>query len=90
MPAVLNSVWKAPEGAAVGIVLVNITDVPQTIEYECDPAECGLEGDRFTMTRIDTPEPAEEPACAGPKLRRRDVVNPQSVKIIEVRPAPGP
>lgn len=41
MPAVLNSVWRAPDGR-VGVFLVNISREPRTVAFELNAEECGL------------------------------------------------
>lgn len=86
LPVVFNSVWKAPDGS-VGIVLFNITDQPQEIAYRSDLAECGLTSGSHELTRIDgeTPEPLG--TFEGDVLKRRDTVEPRSVKIIAVTPS---
>ncbi len=53
MPAVLDSVWRAPNRPGIGIVLVNISEREQQIASEFDLAECEVPGERFVVTRID-------------------------------------
>jgi hypothetical protein len=85
-PAVLNSVWRAPNRPGVGIVLVNIADQQQKIAYELDLAECELPGERFAVSRIDTQRPEPLGERQGTVLRRRDTVSPRDVMILEVTP----
>ncbi len=83
LPVVLNSVWKAPDGS-LGIVLFNITDQPQTIDYRSDLAECGLKGDRFTITRIDGEQPQPMGTSTGTMLERSDTIEPYNVMILKI------
>jgi len=86
LPVVMNSVWKAPDGTE-GIVLFNITDQPQKISYRCDLSECGLQGDRFKLTRIDGPQPVAMGHAEKSVLERTDEVEPYNVVIIKVESA---
>lgn len=86
MPAVLNSVWKAPNEASIAIVLANITDKLQTISYRYNLDECDLGANEFRVRRIDTPTPEDLDMVKGTVLERSDKVAPQSSKIIEIIP----
>ena len=86
LPVVYNSVWKAEDGA-VGIVLANITDTPQTIAYRCDLAECGLGDGPYRLTRVDGEAPEDLGTASGPVLEREDRVNGYDLKIIEIEAA---
>lgn len=88
MPAVINSVWKAADGS-IGIVLANITQTPQTIDYRCDLAEAGLQGKQFSLRRIDDIVAQDLGQSQGSVLQRSDTLSAQSVMIIEVK-AVGP
>ncbi len=85
MPAVLNSVWKASDGT-IGIVLVNISEQPQTITYRYDLGGCGVDGKKFELTRIDGADREPLEIVSGKTIERSDVVDAISVKIIEIRP----
>lgn len=41
MPAVINAVWKAPDGT-LGLVFCNVSESEQTVNYKIDLAEYGL------------------------------------------------
>lgn len=85
-PVILNSTWKASDGT-IGIVMANITDQPQTIQYRFDIAETGLAGDQWRLTRTDGETPADIGEVKGTVVDRSDTVEPRSVKIIEIAPA---
>ncbi|MHB9071218.1 MAG: DUF6259 domain-containing protein [Sedimentisphaerales bacterium] len=85
MPAVINSVWKASDGT-IGLVLVNISEEPQTITYRYDLGGCGIDGKKFILTRIDTPKRDRLESINGLILERSDTVEGAGVKIIEISP----
>ena len=41
MPAVINAVWKAPDGT-LGLVFCNVSESSQTVSYRIDLAEYGM------------------------------------------------
>lgn len=83
-PVILNSVWKAADGT-VGIVLVNITNKPQTIDYKFNLQEAGLKGTKWSLRQIEGKTPVVLGKGNGASLQRSDVVAPRSMKVIEVR-----
>ena len=88
-PAILNSVWRAADGT-VGIVLVNISDRPQTIRYRCDLAACGFETGPVVLTRIDGETPQGLGRAEGLVLERSDQLEDRSVMIIEISASDRP
>jgi hypothetical protein len=82
-PAVLASAWKAPDGT-FGLVLVNIADKEQEVEYEVDvqrrelpfgPGQACEVRDRVSGIALGS--------YAEPILRRRDAVLPRQARILE-------
>lgn len=80
LPVIMSSAWRAADGS-VAIVLVNITDEPQSIHYQFDLAECGLTSPARAM-RIDGPTPQSLDDAPALLVERVDEVEPYGVKIL--------
>ncbi len=85
LPVVYNSVWKAADGT-IGIVLANITDVPQIIHYRYDLKDSGLNRTPLQIQRIDTASPGDAEKVQETVMERSDSIEGYSVKILEIKP----
>jgi hypothetical protein len=81
-PVILNSVWQASDGT-IGIVMANITDQPQTIEYSYDLSETGGKHGKWTLKRTEAESPQEIGTVEGDHIERSDEVPARTIIVIE-------
>ena len=88
-PGVLQLAWLGPDGSR-GLVFVNISDAPVTVEYTLRPADYGLPvGVTYSLTRLHPDGPAAGTAVAGPEIARAESLLALGTLVIEVAPAGG-
>ncbi|HIE51165.1 MAG TPA: hypothetical protein EYP85_05355 [Armatimonadetes bacterium] len=86
LPAVLGTVWRAPEGT-IGLVLTNVSDEPQMFTFPLpSPRKRGTEGDALLLVRCLTPQGSMPTGLGKKEAVRTEVLLPREVVMLEVEP----
>lgn len=81
-PSAEARLWQAEDGK-IAVFFASYTDKQTTFKYSIDPSVYGLVADKYQISEI-TPESCQPLAEASGVISRTEVLEPNSVKVIEI------
>ena len=85
VPSAEGRLWQAQDGH-LAVVLANFVDEEIPFAYAIDPKKHDLHADSYRLTGI-TPDGSLPLAETGAVIRRREILAPRAIRVIEISPA---